>query len=346
MGSPNVGVVESHFIMGCMKAGGICGWLGGEGIIRNCYNKATVEGSYYVGGICGSVESDLTDCVVISNCYNAGEVIGAYSYVGGLCGEIINGVISNFWQDCEVAPIAPIGNYDSNEKTYGYMYGTAVMTGDNILADMGFDTTVWGKKANDVANGIAYYPDLLCFADDEPSTKYVEPTPTVTPAPTTAPGTDTNVTPEPTAEPGATPTPTVAPDTTPDPDDTILYPEDEEAVEQVKNFATRMYTVVLDRTPDKTGINDWTNWLLSHENDGAGIAYGFIMSEEFVNKNLSDEEFIAVLYSTFFDRAADPEGLATWTNLLAQGSSRGFVLSGFVNPSASCVVPCERTVQQ
>lgn len=106
---------------------------------------------------------------------------------------------------------------------------------------------------------------------------------------------------------------------------------DEETKAQVKAFVTRMYTVVLARTPDETGINNWTDWLLCHETNGAGIAYGFIMSEEFLNKELSDEAYVGVLYSTFFDRAADPEGLATWMGLLAGGASRGYVLSGFVN---------------
>ena len=115
---------------------------------------------------------------------------------------------------------------------------------------------------------------------------------------------------------------------------------DSAAKEQVEAFVTRMYTVVLEREPDAAGIADWTEWLLTHEIDGAGIAYGFIMSEEFLSKGLDDEAYVNVLYRTFFDREADAGGKETWLSLLAGGSARGFVLSGFVN-STEFDVLCE-----
>lgn len=101
--------------------------------------------------------------------------------------------------------------------------------------------------------------------------------------------------------------------------------------EQVRSFVSRMYTVALGRDAEEAGLNDWTSRLLSHEVDGAGIANGFIMSDEFRNKGLSDEDYVDTLYRTFFDREADGEGKAGWTQALANGNSRGYVLAGFVN---------------
>ncbi|MCQ2534315.1 MAG: DUF4214 domain-containing protein [Clostridia bacterium] len=92
-----------------------------------------------------------------------------------------------------------------------------------------------------------------------------------------------------------------------------------------------MYTVALGRKADTNGLNYWADLLISHEYNGAGIAFGFIESQEFQNKNLSDEDYVDTLYATFFDRAPDAAGRASWINLLQSGKSREFVLAGFVN---------------
>lgn len=92
-----------------------------------------------------------------------------------------------------------------------------------------------------------------------------------------------------------------------------------------------MYIVALNRESEPQGEKYWVDRLQGHESDGAGIAYGFIMSEEFQKRSLSDEEFIEVLYRTFFDRTADTDGREYWLSALRTGRSRGYVLSGFVN---------------
>ena len=96
-------------------------------------------------------------------------------------------------------------------------------------------------------------------------------------------------------------------------------------------FVTRMYTVALGRDPEEGGAEYWARQLLAYEIDGAGIASGFITSPEFVSRNYSHAEYIAVLYSTFFDREADEEGLQYWEGKIAEGYSREYMLAGFVN---------------
>ena len=95
-------------------------------------------------------------------------------------------------------------------------------------------------------------------------------------------------------------------------------------------FVSRMYTKALDRAYDVYGLNDWTNDYLTGAATAEKIAYGFIFSPEFVNKELPDENYVDVLYRTFFDREADAEGRADWLNEMADGASREDVLNGFL----------------
>lgn len=95
-------------------------------------------------------------------------------------------------------------------------------------------------------------------------------------------------------------------------------------------FVSRMYTKALGREYDVNGLNDWTGSYLDETATTADIAYGFIFSKEFIEKELTDEQYIDVLYQTFFDRDADPEGRQNWLDALARGESREHVLNGFI----------------
>lgn len=144
------------------------------------------------------------------------------------------------------------------------------------------------------------------------------PKPTAAPIPTAAP--------KPTASPVLKPTAAPAATATPHPTE-----KPESISNLVGDFVRRMYIVALNRESEPQGEKYWVDRLQGHESDGAAIAYGFIMSEEFQKRSLSDEEYIEVLYRTFFDRPADAEGRESWLSALETGRSRGYVLSGFVN---------------
>jgi len=83
--------------------------------------------------------------------------------------------------------------------------------------------------------------------------------------------------------------------------------------------------------PDLEGLNSWVNGLLSGRVTGAQVANGFIFSDELLSKNLSNEEFLNIMYLAFFNRQPDLAGFGNWLNVLANGSSRLYVLTGFVN---------------
>ncbi len=103
------------------------------------------------------------------------------------------------------------------------------------------------------------------------------------------------------------------------------------AKKQVTAFVERMYTIALGRSSDPSGIEYWSNQLLTHQIDGAKLSEGFILSDEFEEKNYSDADYLKVLYKTFFNREADEGGIAHWTSQLNAGKSRRSVLAGFVN---------------
>ena len=107
--------------------------------------------------------------------------------------------------------------------------------------------------------------------------------------------------------------------------------EDVAVNQGISDFVTRLYDICLDRTPDPTGFKTWTEQLSNGENTGVGCAYGFIFSNEFQNKNVSNDQYIELMYNCFFGRASDPDGKANWLNAMNSGMTREELFLGFAN---------------
>ena len=105
------------------------------------------------------------------------------------------------------------------------------------------------------------------------------------------------------------------------------------AEDPVSAFVERMYTEVLGRASDADGKSDWVNRLVGHTGDGATLAEGFIMSDEFKGRGVTDADFLTILYKTFFNREPDEGGYNDWLGKLQAGVSRSEVLAGFVDSS-------------
>ncbi|MBO4636047.1 MAG: DUF4214 domain-containing protein [Clostridiales bacterium] len=103
------------------------------------------------------------------------------------------------------------------------------------------------------------------------------------------------------------------------------------ATDGAGGFVNRMYTVVLNRPAEEDGYNAWLRVLLTGEDNGAGVARDFLLSQEFINRNLSNEEYVTVLYNLFFDRAPDQAGFEAWVAQLQRGVPVSEILAGFVN---------------
>ena len=95
-------------------------------------------------------------------------------------------------------------------------------------------------------------------------------------------------------------------------------------------FVTRFYQTCLGRNPDPAGLEAWVNALLDGSLTGSDVAYGFVFSQEFVNKNTTDQEYLQVLYEAFFNRKPDLAGLQGWLEVMQNGASREDILNGFI----------------
>ena len=99
--------------------------------------------------------------------------------------------------------------------------------------------------------------------------------------------------------------------------------------ENITAYVSRMYTKALGRSFDIKGLNNNTGRLITGEMTAAEVAEYFILSKEFVNKKLTDEQYVTTLYSALFNRAPDASGKKKWLGKLATGTSREEVLKGF-----------------
>ena len=103
-------------------------------------------------------------------------------------------------------------------------------------------------------------------------------------------------------------------------------------INDVNLFVERMYQTCLGRRGDMDGHILWVSKLLNKELTGVECAKNFIKSDEYVSKNLSNDEYVENLYKAFMGRASDAEGKSLWLNALNTGTmTRDEVFAGFAN---------------
>ena len=97
----------------------------------------------------------------------------------------------------------------------------------------------------------------------------------------------------------------------------------------VRNFVLRNYTKALGRGGETEGVEYWSHLINTRQMTALDCAMSFFHSQEFLNKNLSDPDYVETLYATYFDRVSDAEGKAYWLNQMQNGMSRDDVLTEF-----------------
>ena len=151
----------------------------------------------------------------------------------------------------------------------------------------------------------------------------VENEPTATPVPdepTPTPGEG-----EPTGEPTATPTPTPTP-----------TPGEGEKETGFEGFVERLYNIALNRESDPEGKAFWVKRVKEEGATGADCAVSMLIDPpEFKDRGLTDEEYVKVLYATFFDREGDEEGYAFWVRFLNEKGLKDTIL-GFIDSTEWC----------
>ena len=172
--------------------------------------------------------------------------------------------------------------------------------------------------------------DFCVYLDGEVANHIVFGTLAATPTPTPIP--TATATPKPTATSKPVPTATAAPTSVTKPTgkaDPTAAPADPKV--QICAFVERIYKFVLDREPEEEGAAFWTDELYAFRRTGAEVAQGFIFSPEFENRNTTNEEFVTILYKTFFGRDPEEEGMNFWLTQLKSGTmDRVTVANGFI----------------
>ena len=92
-----------------------------------------------------------------------------------------------------------------------------------------------------------------------------------------------------------------------------------------------LYNNVLNRASDVEGKSFWVNTILADESNLDMVVAGFVTSAEFTARNMSDDEFVALLYKTMFNRAPSASEKNLWMAALNNGASRNSVVSSFIN---------------
>jgi hypothetical protein len=85
-----------------------------------------------------------------------------------------------------------------------------------------------------------------------------------------------------------------------------------DSLQGTTGIAHRMYYAALGRAPDPQGLHYWAEALASRSASLADLAYGFYNSPEFQQRygNLTNAQFVQLLYRNALGREADSEGFA------------------------------------
>ena len=91
----------------------------------------------------------------------------------------------------------------------------------------------------------------------------------------------------------------------------------------ITTFVTSLYSDCLGRTPDPTGLEDWSMQLATRQITGKDCAFGFFFSNEFLNKatTLTNDQLIDTYYRVFLNRTADASGKSYWNGKINGANS-------------------------
>lgn len=98
----------------------------------------------------------------------------------------------------------------------------------------------------------------------------------------------------------------------------------------IENFVIRLYSFLLDRAVDENGLNTWSGDLAMGR-PASRIVADITNSQEFLSKDIMDDEYIRMLYRALLDREADDSEVDIWLGVLDQGYTRKKLIEGVSN---------------
>ncbi len=97
----------------------------------------------------------------------------------------------------------------------------------------------------------------------------------------------------------------------------------------VENFVDRLYMDILGRHADAQSSKTYTDGIINGTMTANDVINSLLNCSEFNNRNLTNEQFVKVLYNAFLDRSADTAGLNNWVNALNNGTTRAQLAQTF-----------------
>ena len=95
-------------------------------------------------------------------------------------------------------------------------------------------------------------------------------------------------------------------------------------------YVKQLYNGLLGREPDDGGLTSFVDRLYNQNVSAGVVAESILGSPEFKGRQLTNEQYIDVLYLGLLGRNADPEGKANFLSLMACGQSRAWVYLQFL----------------
>lgn len=164
---------NSGSVNGVYYIGGICGDngdFGRPGIITDCHNSGTINGNNYVGGVCG-INDNGGD---ITACFNTGLISGD-ALIGGVCGtNSVASTVTACYNTGTVTGANEVGGVCSwNRGFITACYNTATVTGTDGLSEVGSVCSTAGSSLTSCwfldrgIRGVGVGDDsTISFADD------------------------------------------------------------------------------------------------------------------------------------------------------------------------------------
>lgn len=108
----------------------------------------------------------------------------------------------------------------------------------------------------------------------------------------------------------------------------------------IVSFATRLYSVSLNRSCSADEANAWAYYLIHGDHTAKSASRFFFTCDEIKGQNLSNGEYVSRLYRAMLGREPDQGGLEYWVWLLESSSSREAVFEQFA-ASAEFAAICQ-----
>ena len=98
----------------------------------------------------------------------------------------------------------------------------------------------------------------------------------------------------------------------------------------LNSFVERAYFEIYGKTVDIPTRDYYATALANGTMDAEDVITAMFGTPSFASRNLTNEQYVKVLYQAVLDRDSDPAGLNNWVNALNNGMSRTDVMNSFL----------------